>query len=139
MANGEGQQTGDVMVIGAVARKTGVTVTAIRYYEESGLIPAAERAPNGHRIYGRGAMDILRFVKRARDLGFSTNEIAALLALWRNDRRASADVLNVAMRHIDRMDRKISQLEQMRRMLVRLVRRCDRHGRPERPIVDEAA
>lgn len=125
--------------IGAVARETGMSAKTIRYYEESGLLPAAERAANGYRLYGHDAVHVLRFVKRARDLGFSMNDVGELLALWQDHRRASADVKKLAMRHIHRVDRKLAELEEMRRTLTHLLERCDGNTKPACPILDDIA
>jgi Cu(I)-responsive transcriptional regulator len=135
----EDDHMSEAMVIGAVARETGVSARTIRYYEESGLLPAAERAANGYRLYGDHAVHVLRFVKRARDLGFSMNDVGELLALWQDRRRDSADVKNLAMRHIQRVDGKIAELQTLRRTLTHLVERCRGDTRPDCPILDEIA
>jgi MerR family transcriptional regulator, copper efflux regulator len=127
------------MAIGAVARETGMSAKTIRYYEQSGLLPPAQRAPNGYRQYGVDAVHVLRFVKRARDLGFSMNDVGGLLALWQDHGRASADVKKLAIRHIQRVDRKLVELQGLRRTLTHLLERCHGDARPECPILDEIA
>jgi MerR family transcriptional regulator, copper efflux regulator len=125
--------------IGAVARETGMSAKTIRYYEESGLLPAAERAVNGYRLYSDQAVHVLRFVKRARDLGFSMNDVSELLALWQDHRRASADVRKVATRHIRRVDQKIAELDGLRQTLTHIVERCHGDTRPKCPILNDIA
>ena len=127
------------MIIGAVARLTGLPAKTIRYYEDTGLIPPAERADNGYRMYGERAIHVLRFVKRARDLGFSVNDVSDLLALWEDERRESADVKRVARRHLDAIERKICELESLRSTLRELVDHCRGDHRPDCPILDDLA
>lgn len=124
------------MHIGAVAEKAGVPAKTIRYYEDIGLIRKADRQPNGYRAYSELDMRELNFIKRARSLGFSVEEVRDLLDLWRDKRRTSAAVKTLAMRHLKALDRKISELEAMRRSLAHLVARCRGDQRPECPILD---
>lgn len=135
----DGKHVSQAMVIGEVARQTGMSAKTIRYYEESGLLATAERAANGYRLYGERAVHVLRFVKRARDLGFSMKDVGELLALWQDRRRASADVRKVAIRHVQRVDQKIAELKALRQTLKTLVERCHGDGRPECPILDDMA
>lgn len=127
------------MVIGEVARLTGVTAKTIRYYEDTGLIPRAGRAPNGYRVYDRPAVHMLRFIKRARDLGFSVKDVGNLLALWADKGRESAEVKELTLRHLKDIERKIEQLESLRGTLLHLVERCHGDQRPDCPILDELA
>jgi MerR family copper efflux transcriptional regulator len=127
------------MTIGKVAKATGVPAKTIRYYEDVGLLPPAERADNGYRVYSETALQLLRFVKRGRDLGFSTGEVAGLLALWQDDSRSSADVRAVAEQHVADIERKIEELEAMRRTLLELMHRCHGDDRPDCPILDDLA
>jgi Cu(I)-responsive transcriptional regulator len=127
------------MSIGEVSRRSGVPAKTIRYYEDIGLVPPAERAPNGYRVYGDRALHLLRFVKRAREYGFSIEDTAGLLALWRDDARASAEVKALAEQHVGEIERKIAELEQMRATLVHLVHRCHGDDRPDCPILEELA
>lgn len=123
--------------IGELARRTGVPAKTIRYYEETNLIPAAERTANGYRRYGDRAVHLLRFVKRARDLGFSVHDVGGLLALWGDDTRASAEVKSLAARHLADIEAKIAGLVGMRDTLRDLVDKCHGDGRPDCPILDD--
>ncbi len=127
------------MHIGTVAGRSGVPSKTIRYYESIGLIPRAPRSEGGYRRYSERDLHTLRFVQRARGLGFSVKEVSALLALWRDDRRASADVKALSERHVIDIDHKISELQAMRRTLVDLIERCHGDHRPDCPILDDLA
>ena len=127
------------MVIGEVARRTGVSAKTIRYYEETGLIPPAERARNGYRIYSERAIHLLRFVKRARDLGFSVEDVGNLLALWADDHRESAEVKKLAQRHLHTIEEKIKQLTGLRSTLQQLIEHCHGDQRPVCSILEDLA
>ena len=127
------------MNIGQAAAASGVTPKMIRHYEALDLVRPATRTPAGYRVYDEKEVHTLRFIRRARDLGFSMKEIAALLALWQNRRRASSDVRRVAASHLRQLDRKIEELQQMRRTLERLIDHCHGDARPECPILDDLA
>jgi MerR family transcriptional regulator, copper efflux regulator len=125
--------------IGAAARASGVSAKMIRHYEENGFIPKAGRTAAGYRIYRDADVHVLRFIRRARDLGFSLKEIQALLGLWNNRRRASADVKRLATRHVADLDAKIAEMQAMRRTLVDLAHHCHGDHRPDCPILDDLA
>jgi Cu(I)-responsive transcriptional regulator len=125
--------------IGEAAAAAGVSAKMIRHYEGIGLVPKAGRTVAGYRIYRDSDIHTLRFVKRARDLGFTMPEIEKLLALWNNRRRASSDVRRLAAKHAADLERKIADLETMRRALVQLVDHCHGDHRPECPILDDLA
>ena len=125
--------------IGEAARASGVSAKMIRHYEEIGLVPKAGRTASGYRLYGDSDVHRLRFVKRARDLGFSMKEIEALLGLWDNRRRASSEVKRLAAKHIADLDEKIAELQAMRRTLADLSRHCHGDHRPECPILEDLA
>lgn len=127
------------MNIGRVAEESGVPPKTIRYYEMIGLIRAADRRANNYRAYSDRDVETLRFIHRARTLGFSVKEIADLLTLWRDKQRASHDVREVAQRHIEDIDRKMAELASMRRTLAHLVHRCHGDTRPDCPILDDLA
>lgn len=125
------------MNIGEVAERTGVPPKTIRYYEEIELIPSPARGANGYRSYTDEAVHTLRFVASARNLGFTVEQCRALLALYRDKGRASADVKRVAEEHIAAIDRKIEELGAVRKVLATLARRCQGDDRPDCPIIDE--
>ncbi len=127
------------MNIGEAARSSGVSAKMIRHYEEIGLMPRAGRTAAGYRVYREADVHGLRFVRRARDLGFTMKEIEALLGLWRNRRRASADVKRLATKHVAELDARIAELQGMRRALQNLVNCCHGDGRPDCPILDDLA
>lgn len=125
--------------IGQAAAASGVSAKMIRHYEENGFIPKAGRTVAGYRIYRESDVHVLRFVRRARDLGFSLAEIKALLGLWKNRRRESAEVKRLVERHVKELDAKIADMQAMRRTLVDLARHCHGDHRPECPIIEDLA
>ena len=125
--------------IGAAAAASGVSAKMIRHYEDTRLIPKAARTAAGYRIYREADVHALRFVRRARDLGFTTKEIQRLLALWNDRRRASSDVKRLALRHVAQLERKIAELDGMRRALAELARHCHGDHRPHCPILEDLA
>ena len=125
--------------IGQLAKHTGVSAKTIRYYEDTGLLPPAARADNGYRVYGERTVHLLRFVKRARDLGFSIDEVTSLLALWADEERASADVKELATRHLEDIERKISELKNLRKTMRGLIDSCHGDARADCPILDDLA
>lgn len=126
------------MNIGEAAAASGLPAKTIRYYEEIGLV-AARRAANGYRDYDAEAVRFLGFVAHARGLGFSIEDCRALLALWRDRNRASAEVRAIALEHLNEIDRKIVELQAMRRTLAHLVTTCHGDDRPDCPILDDLA
>ncbi len=127
------------MNIGEAARDSGVSAKMIRYYESIGLLPRAERTDSGYRLYRNADVHTLRFIRRARDLGFSMEQISELLALWREPGRASADVKKLAQTHIDELETRAAQLMAMSRTLRHLAEHCHGDQRPECPILDDLA
>ncbi len=125
--------------IGEAAARSGVSVKMVRHYEALGLLPAVARTDAGYRMYTTREVHTLRFIRRARDLGFSMAEIAELLKLWQNRRRASADVKRIAMAHVADLDRRLAELTAMRRTLETLAACCHGDDRPDCPILDELA
>lgn len=125
--------------IGQAARASGVSAKMIRHYEEIGIVPPAGRTAAGYRVYAPADVHRLRFVKRARDLGFSMEEIGKLLALWNDRRRKSSEVKRLAMEHVADLERKIAELETMRRTLIQLAHHCHGDQRPDCPILDDLA
>jgi len=127
------------MNIGTVAKRSGISAKTIRYYESVGLIPRAARAHNGYRDYGGNDVEILRFIKRSRSLGFSVEIVASLLDLWHNKSRASGDVKAVALKHITDVEQRIAELESIRDTLKHLTRCCQGDDRPDCPILEGLA
>lgn len=125
--------------IGEAAKASGVSAKMIRHYEEIGLMPRAGRTAAGYRVYRETDVHGLRFIRRARDLGFTMREIEALLGLWRNRRRASADVKRLATMHVAELDARIAELQGMRRALQDLLNCCHGDDRPDCPILDDLA
>ena len=123
------------MNIGEAAKASGVSAKMIRYYEASGLIPAAGRTQSGYRVYTDTEVQILRFIRRARDLGFPVDRIEDLLALWRDRSRHSADVKRLAQDQIDGLQRKISEMQAMKETLQHLADACCGDMRPDCPIL----
>ncbi len=125
------------MNIGTVAEKSGVSPKAIRYYESIGLVRPADRRPNGYRDYSLADMQTLNFIKRARSLGFSIEDVRELLDLWQDTSRTSAAVKALTTRHLEALDRKIAELTSMRKALADLVEHCHGDARPDCPILDD--
>lgn len=125
------------MNIGTVAEGSGVSPKTIRYYESIGLVRSADRGSNGYRSYSLVDMRTLNFIKRARSLGFSVEEVRELLDLWQDKSRTSAAVKTLTTRHLDALDHKIEELMAMRKALADLVKRCRGDARPDCPILDD--
>jgi len=127
------------MNIGEAARHSGVTAKMIRHYEGIGLIPKATRTFSGYRTYSANDVHTLRFVRQARNLGFSIKQIEQLLGLWRNQRRPSSKVKALALAHIGELDARITELQAMKRTLQDLAAHCHGDERPECPILEGLA
>jgi len=127
------------MNIGQASKESGVTAKMIRYYEDIGLIEKAVRTPSGYRSYRPCDVHTLRFIKRARDFGFSIEKISELLALWRDRDRASADVKKLAQEHVERLDSKVAELQAMADALRQLAEHCSGDHRPDCPIIKSLA
>jgi MerR family copper efflux transcriptional regulator len=125
--------------IGEAAKESGVSAKMIRHYESIGLIGAAPRTDAGYRMYSEQDVRVLQFIHRGRALGFSLEQIGALLALWQDKGRASADVRALAKQHIEELERKIGEMEAMKRSLERLARSCHGDQRSDCPILDDLA
>ena len=123
------------MNIGEASAASGVSAKMIRYYEQAGLIPPADRSHSGYRIYNDADVHRLRFIRRARDLGFSVAEISELLGLWNDRSRRSADVKRLAQAHIADLEERIEHLRQMSATLQTLADCCAGDDRPDCPIL----
>ena len=127
------------MNIGQASKTTGISTKMIRYYESIGLISNALRTEAGYRVYADNDIHALRFINRARDLGFSVEQMRDLLALWRDRSRASADVKAIATEHIKALEEKARALQEMSRTLKHLAANCHGDDRPDCPIIEEFA
>ena len=127
------------VAIGAAARASGVSAKMVRHYEALGLLGAVARTDAGYRQYTPADVHTLRFIKRARDLGFSMAEIAELVSLWHDRRRASADVKRIAQTHVAELEKRIQAMQDMRRTLQNLLHHCHGDERPDCPILDQLA
>lgn len=123
------------MNIGQAAKASGVSAKMIRYYEQSKLIPAANRTAAGYRDYSDTDVHMLRFIRRARDFGFSVAEIGDLIGLWRDETRHSAEVKRLAQGHVRELERKIKGLQDMVQTLTVLINSCRGDDRPHCPIL----
>ena len=127
------------MNIGEAATESGVSAKMIRHYESIGLLPKVRRTMSNYRRYEASDVHTLRFIKRARDLGFSMAEIKELVGLWRNTGRSSAAVKKIAGRHIAELEQKVAQMQSMLKTLRHLSHHCHGDERPECPILDDLA
>ncbi|OYD80870.1 Cu(I)-responsive transcriptional regulator (plasmid) [Azospirillum brasilense] len=123
------------MTIGDAAKASGVNAKLIRYYESIGLIPEAGRTAAGYRVYSSSDVNVLRFVKRARTLGFSIERIQILVGLWQDRSRSSAEVKRVALDHVTELEAKIAELRAMSDTLKHLAHACHGDERPDCPIL----
>ena len=125
------------MNIGEAASASGVSAKSIRYYEAAGLIATAGRTGGGYRVYTQADLYVLRFIKRARDLGFSIERIRRLLDLWQDKSRASRDVKRLALDHVAEITAKIAAMSTVRDAVQELADKCDGDDRPECPILHD--
>jgi MerR family copper efflux transcriptional regulator len=125
--------------IGEAAQRSGVSAKMVRHYESLGLLASVARQSNGYRQYSERDIHTLRFIKRARDLGFSMAEIAELVGLWLNRRRASVSVKRIAQAHADDLSRRINEMQAMQQALQHLIHCCHGDQRPDCPILEDLA
>ena len=125
--------------IGRAAQDSGVSVKRIRHYESIGLLPKASRTSANYRVYGANDVHTLRFIRRARKLGFSIDEIRELVGLWKNKARSSAAVKKIARTHVEELKRKVAELQDMVSTLEHLAHHCHGDHRPDCPILDDLA
>lgn len=125
------------MNIGQASKTSGVSAKMIRYYESIGLIPPVARTESGYRVYSETDVHSLKFIQRARSLGFSVEQMRDLLALWQDRSRASADVKAVALAHVKELEEKIKGLQTMRETLEHLAENCHGDHKPDCPIIQD--
>ncbi|MDD2711563.1 MAG: Cu(I)-responsive transcriptional regulator, partial [Simplicispira sp.] len=123
--------------IGVAAQRAGVSARMVRHYEMLGLLAPVARTDSGYRQYTQDDVHALRFIRRARDLGFSMAEIATLLGLWQDKARASSQVKSIAQAHINDLEARIADMQAMQRALQKLVQCCHGDERPDCPILDD--
>ena len=127
----------ELMTISEAAARSGVPTKTIRFYEDAGVIKPAARRDNRYRAYREADIHTLRFINRARSLGFPLKEVGALLDLYGNRARASRDVKKLALKHVAELDRKIAELTAIRNTISELAERCHGDARPECPVLDD--
>ncbi len=127
------------MQIGEASAASGVSAKMIRYYEDIGLIPSATRKDSGYRLYVESDVHRLRFIHRARELGFSVERIRDLLRLWNDRKRPSREVKKLASQHIAELEEQISRMQGLRDTLRHLADACDGDSRPHCPILHDLA
>jgi MerR family copper efflux transcriptional regulator len=125
--------------IGTAARRAGISARMVRHYESLGLLSGVARTDSGYRQYTESDVHTLHFIRRSRDLGFSMEEIAELLGLWRDRSRASSQVKRIAQAHIEELRERIASMQAMQRTLQTLVSCCHGNDRPDCPILDDLA
>lgn len=129
----------DKTPIGEAAKQSGVSIKMIRHYEELGLLPKPARSFGNYRLYGPHDVHTLRFIKRARALGFSMPEVKELVGLWQNKGRSSAAVKKIAGKHLEALQQKIAELKSMAVTLEHLMDHCQGDHRPHCPILEDLA
>jgi MerR family copper efflux transcriptional regulator len=127
------------MRIQQASRQSGMPAKTIRFYEEIGLVRPAARSANGYRQFSDTDVRMLRFIHRARKLGFSVDDIQKLISLWQDNKRASSDVKKLALAHVSEIEARIRELESVKQAVLNLAGNCHGDDRPECPIIDELA
>ncbi len=130
---------GILLTIGDAAKESGLTAKMIRNYEQSGLIRKSPRTESGYRLYNSEQLNQLRFIKRARNLGFSLSDIQSLLELWQNPERESRLVKELAQSHLEEISNKISELQQMQQVLTKVAESCKGDASPQCSILEQLA
>lgn len=126
----------DAITIGELSRRTGVNAETIRYYEKVKMLPAPQRTAGGRRLYGPIETRILAFIRRARELGFTPDEVRALLALGGPEQASCAEVRTLAMRHLAGIRAKIADLRKLEQLLAKTVAKCSGRKVPDCPVID---
>ncbi|ULL01541.1 helix-turn-helix domain-containing protein [Bradyrhizobium sp. I71] len=126
----------DALTIGKLSQLTGVNIETIRYYEKIKVLPVPSRAENGRRLYGPTERRILAFVRRSRELGFSLDEVRALLRLGGPEKASCREVREIAAHHLDDIRAKINDLRKLEHLLARTIAQCTGTTAPECPVLD---
>lgn len=127
------------MNIGELSKLSGVSSKMIRRYEEDGIVSKAKRTEAGYRVYSEQDIQIFKFIKRSRELGFSMADTKQLVSLWRNKSRPSSKVKEIAKKHVDNLTAKLDETQKMIKQLNHLVKNCHGNSRPDCPIIDDLA
>ena len=125
-----------MLPIGALSRRSGVNIETIRYYERIGMLTPPPRTAGGRRVYGVKDVRILAFIRRARELGFSLDEVRALLRLGGPEKASCGEVRTIATRHLEDIRSRLSDLKKLERLLTKTVARCSGKVAPECPVLD---
>lgn len=125
------------MNIGELSKLSGVSSKMIRRYEDDGIVAKAKRTDSGYRVYQDQDVQIFKFIKRSRELGFSLSDTKQLVSLWRNKSRSSAKVKEIAKQHVQDLTEKLNETKQMILQLNHLVKNCHGDSRPDCPIIDD--
>ena len=126
----------DGLTIGQLSKVTSVNIETIRYYEKIGMLPVPPRTEGGRRVYGRLETRMLAFIRRARELGFSLDEIRALLRLGGPEKATCGEVKAIATRHLEDIRAKLSDLKKLERLLSKTVARCTGRAAPDCPVIE---
>jgi MerR family transcriptional regulator, mercuric resistance operon regulatory protein len=124
------------VAIGGLSRLTGVNIETIRYYERIKMLPTPPRTASGRRVYGATDIRILAFIRRARELGFSLDEIRALLRLWGPEKASCREVREIAVHHLEGIRAKLGDLRKLERLLAKTVAQCSGRTAPDCPVLD---
>jgi MerR family transcriptional regulator, mercuric resistance operon regulatory protein len=126
----------EILAIGELSKRSGVKIETIRYYERVKMLPAPSRAASGRRIYGATDLRILGFIRRSRELGFSLDEIRALLRLGGPAKASCREVREIAAHHLQDIRAKLDDLAKLERLLAKTVARCSGKTAPDCPVLD---
>jgi MerR family transcriptional regulator, mercuric resistance operon regulatory protein len=124
------------LTIGRLSERAGVNIETIRYYEKIGMLPAPPRTQSGRRIYGLAESRLLGFIRRSRELGFSLNEVRALLRLGGPHKASCRELRTIAARHLDDIRAKIADLRKLERLLAKTIAQCTGTSAPTCPVLD---
>ncbi len=127
---------GESLSIGEQSRRTGVNIETIRYYERVGMLPAPPRTEGRHRIYDGSHVRTLTFIRRGREVGFTPDEIRALLNLGGPGRASCGEVRDIAAHHLERVRAKIADLTRLERLLAAAIDQCSGEAVPDCPVID---